>query len=158
MPGELDMADEQALADAPAGDVVAERELPPFSKRVKSAIEDAKLTLTEVAAICQVTPQALSNIISPPKGRNVTGCRFANKLAKALGVSVDWLLYGEGLRNPNGLIPAVPVAHATLSLQGLSPLQAGALHTLANLMRNNRLSDVDLLTLLQGAHRPASAN
>lgn len=159
MPTSMEIAPSAPVAPtSDTGEHRSDRKRSPFSERVRKAMSEASLSISEVAHQCDVTPQAVSNIVNPSKGRRVEGCRFANKLAKVLGVSVEWMLYGEGAQvagaEKETAVRADPYA---LSLRGLSPLQAGALHSLSERLRANQLTDAELIDILQRAHGRAAS-
>lgn len=133
-----------------------EKELSGFSQRVRAGLDASSLSMSEVAHRCNVTPQAISNIVNPSANRTVQGCRFADKLARALGLPVEWLLYGDAEQRGSTPVPLVPRKHELeftgLNLAGLTPLQSGAMHSLSELMRQGKLSDADLSALLHQAH------
>jgi transcriptional regulator with XRE-family HTH domain len=75
--------------------------------RLRHARKEAQLTQGEVASRSGLSQSTIAQIES---GRN-SGTRFADKLAEALNVSVDWLLTGQGLK-PTDLSTAHPKRRA----------------------------------------------
>jgi|GEM_PF-3624010 len=72
-----------------------------LQERLKHARKEAFLTQAQLSAVSGLSQSTIAQIES---GRN-SGTRFADRLAKALNVSVSWLLTGEGVASEGGLTP-----------------------------------------------------
>ena len=63
--------------------------------RIKNLMHDKNISQVELAKLCKTTQSSLSPALS---GKRKIGEKFGRNIASALGVSYNWLLYGEGKR------------------------------------------------------------
>ena len=61
--------------------------------RIKNIMHDKNISQVELAKLCKTTQSSLSPALS---GKRKIGEKFGRNIASALGVSYNWLLYGEG--------------------------------------------------------------
>ena len=61
--------------------------------RIKNLMHDKNISQVELAKLCKTTQSSLSPALS---GKRKIGEKFGRNMASALGVSYNWLLYGEG--------------------------------------------------------------
>lgn len=78
-----------------------------LGERIRKRRQALSTTQEELAQALRVTPQHISAI---EKGKRVPSLAFVARLAKELGVSIDYLVYGlvggkEGITT--GIIPAI---------------------------------------------------
>ena len=62
-------------------------------ERIKNLMHDKNISQVELAKLCKTTQSSLSPALS---GKRKIGEKFGRNIASALGVSYNWLLYGEG--------------------------------------------------------------
>lgn len=67
-----------------------------LSSRLRKALTDMGISQKEAATRCNLPEQTISNIIT----KNMDETKTAGRIAKGLGLSLDWLVYGTG--NPSG--------------------------------------------------------
>lgn len=94
-----------------------------ISDRIRSARKEAGLTIHKLAEQLAVTPSAVAQYES---GRSGLRIETAMKMAEALGVSLQWLVSGEGLtstsaREPTFYAPIVDRVQAGLWADVVSP-------------------------------------
>lgn len=77
-----------------------------ISDRIRSARKDAGITIHKLAEMLAVTPSAVAQYES---GRSGLRIETAMKMAEALGVSLQWLVSGEGVTSTAA---RAPVFHA----------------------------------------------
>lgn len=99
-----------------------------LADRIREARERAGMNQSELARKLGVSPQTVQQW---EKGGGMRGTGRAAEVAKALGVTVNWLMFGEDKSNvvtlvdrsphtpraPALLVPAVSAAYATLRLR-----------------------------------------
>lgn len=69
-----------------------------LSSRLRKALIDLGMSQKEAATRCNLPEQTISNILT----KNMDETKTAGRIAKGLGISLDWLVYGTG--NPQGYI------------------------------------------------------
>ena len=62
-------------------------------ERIKNLMHDKNTSQVELAKLCKTTQSSLSPALS---GKMKIGEKFGRNIASALGVSYNWLLYGDG--------------------------------------------------------------
>lgn len=63
-----------------------------FAERLKVALEKRKLSQAMAARYCGLTQQSINYIIN----NNLGSSKLAPRIAAALGINPDWLIYGRG--------------------------------------------------------------
>lgn len=125
-----------------------------FVLRLKEAMNDAKLSEwgagAYLAKLTKTTPKASSkwlNAETMPGRKNMEG------IARALGVRVEWLEYGEGSKT---LEDTSPQSHGQLASQlfnRATPRTQTALKRIQELAEQDKLSDADIDILMQIVER-----
>lgn len=67
-----------------------------LSSRLRKALIDLGMSQKEAATRCNLPEQTISNILT----KNMDETKTAGRIAKGLGISLDWLVYGTG--DPQG--------------------------------------------------------
>lgn len=82
-----------------------------LSSRLRKALSDLGISQKEAAARCGLPEQTISNILT----KNMDETKTAGRIAKGLGISLEWLTYGTG--KPTGIdIKLLPVLDNFYSL------------------------------------------
>lgn len=121
----------------------ADRELVDFAARLRSAREDAGLTQLAACEAMGVTTTQLSNW---ERGKSAPHLDDLAKVAKFLGVSAHWLIFGEGPRGDDLLaLAAVSTeeAPAEALAAALRRMSADELQRLADAKRADELAAWD---------------
>jgi transcriptional regulator with XRE-family HTH domain len=63
-----------------------------LSSRLRKALIDLGISQKEAATRCNLPEQTISNILT----KNMDETKTAGRIAKGLGISLDWLVYGTG--------------------------------------------------------------
>lgn len=139
-----------------------------LQERLKHARKEAFLTQAQLSDRSGLSQSTIAQIES---GRN-SGTRFADRLAKALGVSLSWLLTGEGAVSEQPLVPHPrrramdadewlfldlerPLLNSSTGLIWWEPLERGALRIHTSFFRTKGLQPKNCRVLV---HHGSSLN
>jgi transcriptional regulator with XRE-family HTH domain len=82
-----------------------------LSIRLKKALLEMGISQKEAATRCGLPEQTISNILT----KNMDETKTSGRIAKGLGINLEWLVYGKG--KPFGVMPAwVPIIDNFYSL------------------------------------------
>lgn len=130
-----------------------------FVKRLKAAMDDAKLSEwgagAHLAKLTKTTPKASSKWLN---AETMPGRQNMEIIAKALGVRVEWLEYGQGSKTSE---TESHQSHGQLANQLFSratPRTQVALKRIQELAAQDKLSDADIDMLMQIVERISESN
>lgn len=83
-----------------------------FSQRLKIIIRDKGLSQSQAAKKCEISQQSMNYMIN----RELQSSKLAPRIAKALEVNPDWLIYGVG-RPDKRLFSEIPLLHSVTMLK-----------------------------------------